>query len=169
LKRICQQIKARYTNSFDESQTKPLDEDLDEAANDLFDTLATLRLPNLPPKDLENAQKMLPVQTKEVLKVLDNKECPIELQQELIGAIKKARDGSVPEYFEALKILQQTLEKARNAQPGQPLALAHGTSRLVDTGGARDLLETAKKMCTALKGINVTLDEPIKDGIDIDL
>jgi len=168
LKRICEQIKVRYNNAFDESQSKPVEDDLDDAAADLFDSLANLRLPKMTPKELEDAQKMVPVHTKEVLKVMDNRECPMELQKELIGGVKQARDGSVPEYFDALKCLEQTLQKARNLQPPN-LSLAHGTSRITDTGGARDLLETAKKMCTALKGLNVTLDEPLKDGIDIDL
>ena len=33
---------------------------------------------------------------------MDEKGCPIEMKQELLAAIKQARDGSIPEYFDAM-------------------------------------------------------------------
>jgi len=157
LKRILEQIRVRYTNAFDE-QREPLDDEiLDDPASDLFETLAAIRSPEKTEPEKAPLAALIRPQTQNLLKAMDEKQCPVELKQEALGAIKKARDGSVPEYFDAIRTLEDTLAKARNLQPS-PLQISIGALTINDKGGPRDLLEAAKRMAAALSSLNVTLD-----------
>jgi len=156
VKRILEAIRVRYTNAFDESKNDDDDDILDDPASDLFDSLQTLRTPQPEEKKLQATQAIKP-QTQEVLRVMDTKDCPLEMKQELLGAIKMARDGSVPEYFDAIRCMEETLNKAKAMQP-QPLQISFGSSGIKDKGGPKDLLEAAKQMCAALSSLNISLD-----------
>jgi len=96
--------------------------------------------------------------TQEVLRVMDEKDCPVEMKQDLIGAVKQARDGSIPEYFDAIRCMEETLNKARLMHP-QPLQISLGMQGIKDKGGPKDLLEAAKQMCAALASLNISLDK----------
>jgi len=157
IRTILEQIRARYTNLFKEG--KPLEpppiDDLDEAAADLFDSLAKLKTAK--PENKLEAAKAVPAATKATLAAMDTHECPMIMKEDLVGAVKQARDGDIPEYFDALKILEQTLEKAKAMQPA-PFQISMDNLKIEDKGGPKDLLEAAKRMCAALSGLNITLD-----------
>jgi len=157
LKRILEAIKVRYTNMFTEGKLPPEDDIIDDPASDLFDTLAKIRAPIPEEEKLQAIQNLKP-QTQELLRVLEEKGCPIEMKQELLAAIKKARDGGLPEYFEAVRCLEETLAKAKAMKP-QPLQITVGSFGLKDKGGPKDLLEAAKQMCAALSSLNISLDK----------
>jgi len=155
IKRILEAIRVRYTNAFDESKADDEEDIIDDPASDLFDTLQAMRTAP-EPKRLQATAQLKP-QVERLLAILDEKECPPEMKKELLAAIKKAANGSIPEYFEAMKILEETLNKAKAMQP-QPLQIAMGNMGIRDRGGPMDLLEAAKRMCAALSSLNITLD-----------
>jgi len=158
IKRILEQIRAKYTNEFNEGKRlvpEPLD-DLDEAAAELFDSLAALKTPKNEEAKLYAASQ-IPANTKATLDAMSAHDCPMELKKDLVGQIRQARDGDIPQYFEAVKCMEQTLEKAKAMQP-PPLQIDMGALKIHDSGGPKDLLEAAKRMCAALSGLNITLD-----------
>jgi len=157
IKRILEAIRVRYTNAFDESkQDDPEDDILDDPSTDLFNSLVKARSPIPEEKKLQAVESIKP-HTQEVLRVMDTKNCPLEMKQELLGAVKMARDGSVPQYFDAIRCMEETLNKAKAMQP-QPLQISFGASGIKDKGGPKDLLEAAKQMCAALSSLNISLD-----------
>jgi len=156
IKRILEAIRARYTNAFDEGKRPEHEDVLDDPASDLFDTLQVLRS-SAPEEEKFKASERLKPDTQAVIKALDQKNCPIEMKQELLGAVKQAAGGSIPQYFDAMKCLEETLNKAKLLEP-QPLQISFGAPTIKDSGGPKDLLEAAKQMCAALASLNISLD-----------
>jgi len=161
IERILQRIKAKYSNLFEEGALQ-IDQDLDDldqSAYDLMNTLAQLHVPATT-AELENtklaAAKAIPQKTQEVLSVMAQAGADPELKKELVGAVKKGRDGGLPEYFDACEILENCVRKSHVAPP---LQLSIPIGEPAKAVKQVDMLEAAKRMCAALKGINLALDD----------
>jgi len=89
IKRILEAIKVRYINMFLEGRAEDEEDVLDDPASDLFETLRILRSPIPEEQKLQAAQNIKP-QVQEVLKILEEKGCPMEMKQELLAAIKSS-------------------------------------------------------------------------------
>jgi len=162
INKILQRIKAKYTNSFDEGQLK-IEQDLDEIddkAIELMKTLGQLHAPAVTP-DMEAAKiehaRALPGKTQEMLSVMAQAGADPELKRELVGAVKHGRDGGLPEYFESCDTIEGVARKSKMAAPLSlaipvPIEEAKAINPI-------DMLEAAKRMCAALKGINLALDD----------
>jgi len=155
IKRILEAIRVRYSNVFSEGKADEEEDIIDDPASDLFDTLRDMR--TAPEEKRLQAIENLKPQIQKILAVLDEKQCPVEMKKELLAAIKRAAEGGIPEYFDAVRCMEQTLNKAKAMQP-QPLQIQFGASGIKDKGGPRDLLEAAKQMCAALASLNITID-----------
>eukprot|EP01127_Copromyxa_protea_P013297 TRINITY_DN3567_c0_g1_i1.p1 TRINITY_DN3567_c0_g1~~TRINITY_DN3567_c0_g1_i1.p1 ORF type:complete len:426 (-),score=111.69 TRINITY_DN3567_c0_g1_i1:57-1334(-) len=156
--RILERVKAKYANAFDEDGLKAnrdLD-DLDKAANNLFKNLAKLKVPSKSEEETQAATQAVPALTKEVLTAMANHGAQPEHQRELIGVVKGARDGTIPEFFEAAENMENLLTKVRE-EPAFQIAVS--SQATVPDEGPRDLLEAAKAMCAALKGLNIAVDQ----------
>jgi hypothetical protein len=162
INKILQRIKAKYSNLFEEgplliSQNY---EDLDQAAYDVMNTLAKLHVPATTP-ELEaekiEAARMLPKHVQQLMSVMAMAGADDDVKRDLIAAIKKARDGGLPEYFNAMQTLEDLVRKGMSAPPMMiiPDAIVDLAKPIQPT----DMLEAAKRMCAALKGLNLALDD----------
>jgi len=161
INKILQRVKAIYSSMFGEGalQIDQNFDDLDQSAYDVMNTLAKLHVPpstpHLEAEKLE-AAKMLPKHTQTLLSVMAMAGADDELKRELVGCVKLGRDGGLPEYFDAIEGLESCVRKSMIA----PLMIIPGQSAEVAKPVApTDMLEAAKRMCAALKGINLALDD----------
>lgn len=100
---------------------------------------------------------------------MTNKKATPEQKKEMIEAVKKARDGNLPEYFEAAYVKQTLIyllrsdaitdlvDKVKISAPPSISIAPLQEATMIDNG-PKDLLEAAKAMCNALKNLNLKLD-----------
>jgi len=162
INKILARIKAKYSHLFEEGALK-IDQgldDIDTSAYDLMNTLAKLHVPPTTP-ELEQAKlaaaKVIPEKTQEVLSVMAQAGADPELKRELVGAVKQGRDGGLPQYFDACDTIEGVMRKSMQAKPLQLLLPIDNT--VAKPVAQIDMLEAAKRMCAALKGINLALDD----------
>jgi len=162
LTKILERVKVRYTSEFDEDAVKVNTEldALDNAANDVLSAVAKHRgLPDDVGDDVKNVSaEAIPEATKTALSEMTNKKATPEAKKELVEAVKKARDGTLPEYFEAADAITDLVDKVKiSAPPSISIGPLQEATMIADSG-PRDLLEAAKAMCSALKNLNLKLD-----------
>jgi len=163
LTKILERVKVRYTSEFDEDAVKVNTEldALDNAANEVLASVAKLRGLPLDADDETRrvAAEGIPEATKVTLSEMAKLRATPDHKKELVEQVKKARDGSLPEYFEAADAIPDLMDKVKMSAPQivaiQPIAQEATT---ISDSGPRDLLEAAKAMCAALKNLNLKLD-----------
>jgi len=161
LTKILERVKVRYTSDFDEDAVKVNTEldALENAANDMLSAVAKHRgTPDNADDDVKRvAAEGIPDATKTTLSEMTNKRATPEQKKEMIEQVKKARDGTLPDYFEAADAITDLVDKVKISAPPQvSIAPIQDASTISD--GPRDLLEAAKAMCNALKNLNLKLD-----------
>jgi len=163
LTKILERVKVKYTSEFDEDAVKVNTEldALDNAANDMMASVAKLR--GMPLDADEDAKRIaaegIPEATKVALSEMAKLRASPDHKKELVEQVKKARDGTVPEYFAAADAVSDLVDKVKLSAPQvvaiQPISQEATT---IADSGPRDLLEAAKAMCAALKNLNLKLD-----------
>lgn len=164
IKKILERVKVKYTSAFDEDATKVSGElaPVDKALNDVLKKVAALRsLPaNAPEEDRRIAAEGVPVATKATLAEFDKLHARPDDKASLVSSVKQARDApDLSDYFGAQDALHDLVEKVKLSQPAivAPIPIISSAVPFIDEG-PQDLLEVAKKMCDALKNLNLTLD-----------
>jgi len=158
INRVLDRIKVKYINAFDEDPLKARKEldDLDKAAGALFNNLAKLKIPaRADDPGVLAAAEALPVLTKSTLGAMASAGAPQELQREVVAAVKKARDGDIPQYFESVQEMENILARI----PTEPeFSISIAPLATIADDGPKDMLEAAKAMCASLKSLNLVLD-----------
>jgi len=158
INRVLDRIKVKYINAFDEDPLKARKEldDLDKAAGALFNNLAKLKIPaRADDPGVLAAAEALPVLTKSTLGAMASAGAPQELQREVVAAVKKARDGDIPQYFESVQEMENILSRI----PTEPeFSISIAPLVTIADDGPKDMLEAAKAMCASLKSLNLVLD-----------
>jgi len=153
INKILERVKGKFTNTFE--QENPAAEapltDLEAAVNNLFNNLAKLRVPDEQVRAV--AADNVPPATKTVLAALTDRNVPMPEKKQLIENVRDARDGSIPQYFTSLEAVGEIVQKAQTA-PLFSIPLSVPTS----SAAPGDMLEAAKAMCSALKGLSFSLD-----------
>jgi len=162
LSKILERVKVKYTSDFDEDAVKVNTEldALDRAANDMLASVAKLRSM---PLDADDEAKRItaeavPETTKATLSEMAKLSATPEMKRELVDQVKKARDGTTPEYFEAVDAVTDLVEKVKLSAPAPVAIQSIQEAETIDQSGPKDLLEAAKAMCAALKNLNLKLD-----------
>jgi len=162
LTKILERVKVKYTSEFDEDAVKvntQLDA-LDNAANEVLANIAKYR--GMPLDADEDARTVvaeaIPEATKVTLSEMAKLRATPDDKKELIEQVKKARDGTVPEYFQAQEAVHDLVDKVKLSAPPVISIKPIMAEAISDTDGPRDLLEAAKAMCSALKNLNLKLD-----------
>jgi len=162
LTKILERVKVKYTSDFDEDAVKVNTEldALDRAANDMLASVAKLR--GLPLDADEEARRItaeaVPETTKATLSEMAKLSATPVMKKELVDQVKKARDGTTPEYFEAADAVIDLVEKVKLSAPAPVAIQSIQEAETINESGPRDLLEAAKAMCAALKNLNLKLD-----------
>jgi len=100
----------------------------------------------------------VPETTKATLSEMAKLSATPEMKRELVDQVKKARDGTTPEYFEAVDAVTDLVEKVKLSAPAPVAIQSIQEAETIDQSGPKDLLEAAKAMCAALKNLNLKLD-----------
>jgi len=74
----------------------------------------------------------------------------------LVDNIKAARDGSIPEYFDAVKNIEK-IAKPLNEPKELKIQIKSGDSSNKGNNNRGDLLRAAKEMCMAMKDVNALI------------
>jgi len=162
LTKILERVKVRYTSDFDEDAVKVNTEldALDNAANDVLSAVAKHRgLPDDVDDDVKTVSaEGIPEATKTAISEMTNKKATPEQKREMVEAVKKARDGNLPAYFEAADAITDLVDKVKISAPPAISIAPLQEATMISDSGPRDLLEAAKAMCSALKNLNLKLD-----------
>jgi len=162
LTKILERVKVKYVSDFDEDAVKVNTEldALDNAANDMLDRVAKLR--GMPDDTDDAARRVaaeaIPDATKQTLSEMSKLNAAPDLKREMVEQVKKARDGTTPEYFEAVDAVTDLVDKVKLSAPTPVSIQPIQEATTIQESGPRDLLEAAKAMCAALKNLNLKLD-----------
>jgi len=160
--KILERVKVKYSSEFDEDAVKVNTEidALDNAANEVLASVAKLRGMPLDADDeiRRVAAEGIPEKTKVTLSEMAKLSATPEHKKELVEQVKKARDGTVPEYFAAADAVTDLVDKVKLSAPVQISIQPIAEAATIEASGPRDLLEAAKAMCSALKNLNLKLD-----------
>jgi len=162
LTKILERVKVKYTSEFDEDAVK-VNTELDALENAAAEVLAAVAKHRGTPLDADDDTKRIiaeaiPDATKTTLSEMANKRATPEQKKELVEQVKKARDGNLPDYFEAADAITDLVDKVKMSAPA-PVSIAPiQDATMIADSGPRDLLEAAKAMCSALKNLNLKLD-----------
>jgi len=162
LTKILERVKVKYTSDFDEDAVKVNTEldALDNAAQDMMDKVAKLR--GMPLDADEESRRVaaeaIPEATKTTLSEMSKLHAVPDLKRELVEQVKKARDGTTPEYFAAADAVTDIVDKVKLSAPPPVAIQPIQEATMIQDSGPRDLLEAAKAMCAALKNLNLKLD-----------
>lgn len=163
LGKILERIRVKYITEFDEDAVKVNTEldALDNAANDVLASVAKYR--GLPTDADEEARRVaaegIPEVTKVAVSQMSNLSATPGQKKEFIDQVKKARDGTLPDYFEAADAVAELVDKVKLSAPVKVSIPTIAEPVTIDQNGAGDLLEAAKAMCAALKNLNIKLDQ----------
>jgi len=161
--KILQRIRVKYTNAFDEDavRVKPEITPLDNAVNNVMNQVAKLRAlpPTTPEDDRVTVAEGVPKLTKTAIGEFTNYGATPDQKQEFVSAVKQARDGEHPsDFFEAQDAVADLLNKVKMSKP-ITIDMPEFQEAVSINDDAGDLLEMAKRMCAALKNLNLALDD----------
>jgi len=152
IKRILELVKAKFNADWnaEKKAAKEAEWGKSDPARKLLKALANNKFPNNPVK-AQKALDMIPTHTKNLFNEINP---PPEQKKAIVDNVKAARDGTIPEYFDAV----QNLEKLVKPQTLKIEMKSGDATNKMDTNRG-NLLRAAKEMCMAMKDVNAMIQK----------